>query len=227
MKGEQLSIFEFIEEKPKPKGFNYDTAVKYVLDKYEHECQQNDFRKNMILDFLFPKSLKDCTRYDDLEHEWKLFKKIFDSFCYHYFSEAITIMSWQLSGSYHVFAIPKNDPFIVEFPPIDNLLKDELCAPACAINWLNKDGTKATDYLVRKENEILTDEIRQPVDTKQMNFSEWRRDRREYYFFNILKIHKFGKSGRVDKNQNYDCFTNYTWTLPQMVEYYKSVYGGE
>lgn len=150
---------------------------------------------------------------------YKGFKEVYNSFCWHLWNEELKIISYKANGRYHLLYIPKNDPFIVETTPVENLLKDYTCAPACAITWYNKDGTLATDFLKYREGEELTKEIRYPKDTKNFNYSEYFKDRREYYFFNVLKVHKFGKNDRVSANPTHDSFTDYRWRLLDISTY--------
>ena len=221
---EQLSIFDFLEPKPQPKvkPYSHEKMVEILKQKAIDNNMFDVFKTNIAIYFATPSSSLD-RRFDDedIKKYFKTFTKTFNSFCYHIYTDDLVVMSYKPVDAYHVIMIPKNDDLIVELPPITTL-KEELCAPACAIDWYYKDGTRADmqDYLIKKENEIITEEIRQPVDSDKMSFSEYRKDRREYYFFNIIKLHKFGKSGRVSKDFKYDTFTNYTWTLWDIASYY-------
>ena len=100
-----------------------------------------NFKINNFFDF--------CTRYLKKEPKEQLayFKELYSSFTYHFQNDLITIFSLKhkydnAPDEYSVFAALKGD-YIVEFPPIKDLLKEKLCAPACAIWWYNADGTRA------------------------------------------------------------------------------------
>ena len=222
MVGQQLSLFDFLTPEKPPKPYTHEMMVARLKAMAEKNSMIDTFKTNIAIYFATPSQALNWLHDDeDIKKYFKTFVKVYNSFTYHIYNEDLIVMSYKPCDAYHVLLIPSNDNLIVELPPITNL-KDELCAPACAIDWYYKDGTRAdmSDYLNRKEHEIITDEIRHPVDDKVMSFSEWRRDRREYYFFNIIKLHKFGKGGRVSKYK-YDTFTNYTWTLWDMANYYK------
>lgn len=220
----KISIFDLLEpEKQAIKGFSYREVRKYIEEQYKrHIDYKNSFMKNIVMGWLYPTSLDECCTVKNLDDEFKRFKKIYSSFNYHFQNEKITIMSYKISDVYRVLIIPANDDLVLEPSFVKDLFKDDLCAPACAIEWYNKDGTRNYgEYLTGKQNEswTLPDEIKKPVDSKESSFTEYYKDRRQYYFFNILQVHKYGKRGRVS-NMKYDCFTNYSWKLTDMIQYF-------
>lgn len=218
-----FNIFDFLEpkqEKDQDKEYSYKEIKDYVLVSAYNDDLDDLFKLSITTQAVLPKGLAECYKSKSLEKEYENFKEVYNSFCWHLFNDKLKIISYKKDDEYHLLYIPKNDPFIVETTPVKDLLTDYTCAPACAITWYNKDGTFATDYLNYRDGEELTKEIRQPKSTKQMCYAEYYKDRREYYFFNVLKVHKFGKNDRVSANPTYDSFTNYRWRLIDITNYF-------
>lgn len=218
-----FNIFDFLnpkDEEPKEKFYGYDETREYILAQCKKDGLENQLYLNIAFKNCLAPAWESWFKTKSMENTYKEFKEAYDSFCWHLWNKELKIISYKVDGEYHLLYIPENDPFILESTSVKDLLKDYTCAPACAITWYNKDGTFATDYLHYRDGEELTKEIRQPKSTKQMSFTEYYRDRREYYFFNVLKIHKFAKKGRVDEKLDYDTFTNYSWRLIDITNYY-------
>lgn len=217
---EKLNIFDFLEskqEKDQDKEYSYEEIKEHILFSAYNDNLDDLFKLTITMQVVLP---ADWYKSKSLEKEYENFKEVYNSFCWHLFNENLKIMSYKKDDEYHLLYIPKDDPFIVETTPVKDLLKDYTFAPACAITWFNKDGIRANDYLQYREGEVLTDEIVQPKDSKNMSFADYYRDRREYYFFNVLKVHKFGKNDRVNVKPTYDSFINYRWRLIDITNYY-------
>lgn len=215
-----LTIWDFLNpkvEEPKEKFYGYDETREYILKRAKQDNLENQFYLNIAFNKCLAKTWKVWFKTKSMEKTYKKFKEVYDSFCWHLWNKDLKIMSYKCNGQYHLLFIPENDPFILEPTPI-NSLEDEMCAPACMITWYNKDGSYANDFLNYREGEELTKEITYPKEKKNCSYSEYYRDRREYYFFNILKMHKYGKRGRV--GEDYDTFTEYTWTLRKITTYF-------
>lgn len=232
--------------------FNYEKVIEEVINKPKIEVKKytdKDYREYIEKHF----KADYCNRvfYNIVlssyfgGHDWlestvkpqeqlQYFKQIYSSFTYHFQNDEITIFSCKhkydnAPDDYSVFVAVKDD-LIVEFPRVQDLFKEPLCAPACAIWFYNADGVRveAHNYLnfTDEEKAIWKDfvqngnEIINPKDTSAFSYSEWWRDRREYYFFYKLKIHKFGKAGRVFDKHNADWFSDYEFTLLDMYNYY-------
>ena len=205
---------------------------EYIVEHFKPSYTNNVFY-NILLDKEYPESSVWKSKIDpseQLEH----FNKLYNTFTYHLQTDEITIFSYKhiydnVDDEYSVFAYITND-FIIEFPRIKDLFKDKLCLPACAINWYKADGTRNyADYMrfIDNETEIWkqfindSKEIIPPKDDKNCNSFEWWCDRREYYSFYKLKIHKYGKPCRVFEKHIYDCFADYTFTLTDMCKYFQ------
>lgn len=229
-----LFTFEDVLNKPKIEVKKYtDKDYREYIKKQFKADYHNQMFFNIVLDSQF--SGHDDFRYSiEPKEQLIFFKELYSSFTYHFQNDLITIFSLKhkydnAPDDYSVFVAVKDD-FIIEFPRIQDLLKEKLCAPACAIWWYNADGTRAdmSKYLnltdeenaiwhefVEKGNEIIN-----PKTTAQFSYSEWWRDRREYYFFYKLKIHKYGNFNRVFDKHNADWFSDYEFTMLQMINYF-------
>ena len=229
-----LFTFENVLNKPKEEKKTYtDIEYREYIKKNFKADYYNEMFFNIVLDSYFG------------GHDWwhhtiepkeqlAYFKEIYSSFTYHLQTDEITIFSLKhkydnAPEDYSVF-VKVNDDFIVEFPRVQDLFKEQLCAPACAIWWYNADGTRAdmSKYLnLTNEESVIWrnfvhcgNEIINPKDSSTYSYSEWWRDRREYYFFYKLKIHKYGKPNRVFDKHIYDNFADYTFTLLDMFNYF-------
>lgn len=231
-----LFTFEDVLNKPKIEVKKYtDKDYREYIKKQFKADYHNQMFFNIVLDSEF--SGHDDFKYSiEPKEQLIFFKELYSSFTYHFQNDLITIFSLKhkydnAPDDYSIFVAVKDD-FIVEFPRIQDLLKEKLCAPACAIWWYNADGTRAdmSKYLnltdeenaiwhefVEKGNEIIN-----PKTTAQFSYSEWWRDRREYYFFYKLKIHKYGeRRAFLAKNKKIiDSFTDYEFTMLQMINYF-------
>lgn len=220
---------------------------EYIIENFKADYTNKVFF-NIVLDGYF-------NGHDLYENEidpkvqLKYFKELYSGFKYHFQNDHITIFSMKRKydnapEEYSVFAAIKGD-YIVEFPPIKDLLKEKLCAPACAIWWYNADGTRADfdkfESNMKCQQHYLTfhneEEKQQWIDfvkngneiinpnpkLKEYSFGEWWNDRREYYFFYKMKIHKFGNPNRVLEKHVIDSFTDYEFTLLQMINYFNSL----
>lgn len=251
----EWNLFNYEEILNKPK----EQKKKYTEKEYREYIIENfkaDYTNKVFFNIVLDRYFSGHGWYEqEVEPKEQLvyFKELYSSFTYHFQNDLITIFSLKhkydnAPDEYSVFAALKGD-YIVEFPPIKDLLKEKLCAPACAIWWYNADGTRA-DFLKYESNtkgqqHYLTfhseEEKQQWIDfvkngneiinpnpkLKEYSFGEWWRDRREYYFFYKMKIHKFGESGRVDSQVKtkrvIDSFTDYEFTLLQMINYFNSL----
>lgn len=242
---------EILSQPKKPKNQKKKYTDKdyreYIIENFKADYTNKVFF-NIVLDGYF-------NGHDWYENEidpkvqLKYFKELYSGFKYHFQNDHITIFSMKRKydnapEEYSVYAAIKGD-YIVEFPPIKDLLKEKLCAPACAIWWYNADGTRADlnkfesntkgqqNYLkfhneeekqqwidfVKNGNEIINPNPK----LKEYSFGEWWNDRREYYFFYKMKIHKFGNPNRVLEKHVIDSFTDYEFTLLQMINYFNSL----
>ena len=236
-------------KKPKKKNKKYTDKDyrEYIIENFKADYTNKVFF-NIVLDRYF--SGHDWYENEiDPKEQLKYFKELYSSFKYHFQNDHITIFSMKRKydnapEEYSVFAAIKGD-YIVEFPLIKDLLKEKLCAPACAIWWYTSDGTRVDlnkfesntkgqqNYLtfhseeekqqwidfVNNGNEI----IKPNPNFKEYSFGEWWKDRREYYFFYKMKIHKFGNPNRVFQKHIIDSFTDYEFTLLQMINYFNSL----
>ena len=228
-----LFNYEEILNKPKvqKKKYTEKDYREYIIENFKADYTNKVFF-NIVLDRYF--SGHDWYEQEvEPKEQLAYFKELYSSFTYHFQNDLITIFSLKhkydnAPDEYSVFAALKGD-YIVEFPPIKDLLKEKLCAPACAIWWYNADGTRA-DFLKYESNTKGQQHyliINPNPKLKEYSFGEWWRDRREYYFFYKMKIHKFGESGRVASQVKIkrvvDSFTDYEFTLLQMINYFNSL----
>lgn len=232
-----LFNYESILNAPKIAKKTYtDKEYREYIKKHFKADYFNEMFYNILLDSYF-------NGHDWLESEIEpkeqliYFKELYSGFTYHLQTDEITIFSLKhkydnAPDDYSVFVKVKDD-FIIEFPRIKDLFHELLSAPACAIWWYNADGTRAdmNKYLtfhseeekdkwidfVKNKNEIIN-----PKDSSNHSYFEWWRDRREYYFFYKLKIHKYGKYGRVFDKHIADCFSDYEFTLLDMFNYFSN-----
>ena len=230
----EWNLFNFEEVLNKPK-----IEVKKYTDKEYREYIKEHFKAdyynqmffNIVLDSYFGHDWESTVK---PQEQLIFFKELYSSFTYHLQTDEITIFSLKhkydnAPDDYSVFAKIKDD-FIIEFPRVQDLFKEPLCAPACGIWWYNADGIRAdmNKYLnlTDEENAIWHDfvengnEIINPKTTSQFSYSEWWRDRREYYFFYKLKIHKYGKPNRVFDKHIADWFSDYEFRLIDMFNYW-------
>ena len=230
-------LFSYQEElekaKNKPVTYTNEEYRNYIIDNFK-PAYNNSVFYNIVMTSYFSQNWYESTVTPQEQLEY--FKQLYDSFCYHLQTEEITIFSMKhkynnAPDEYSVFVAVKND-FILELTRVKDLFKESLCAPACAINWFNADGTQADISKVltmtQEEKEIWLDfvkngnEIINPKETKEFSFSEWWKDRREFYCFYKLKLHKYGKPCRVFEKHKYDNFADYTFTLLDMFNYFSS-----
>lgn len=244
-----LFNYEEILNKPKvqKKKYTEKDYREYIIENFKADYTNKVFF-NIILDRYF--SGHDWYEQEiEPKEQLAYFKELYSNFTYHFQNDLITIFSLKhkydnAPDEYSVFAALKGD-YIVEFPPIKDLLKEKLCAPACTIWWYNEDGTRADflkyEYNTKEQQHYLTfhseEEKQQWIDfvkngneiinpnpnLKEYSFGEWWRDRREYYFFYKMKIHKFGNSKRVFEKHVIDSFTDYEFTLLQIINYFNSL----
>ena len=243
-----LFTFEDVLNKPKIEVNKYtDKDYREYIKKQFKADYYNQMFFNIVLDSEF--SGHDDFKYSiEPKEQLIFFKELYSSFTYHFQNDLITIFSLKhkydnAPDDYSVFVAVKDD-FIIEFPRIQDLLKEKLCAPACAIWWYNADGTRADskkyEYNTKGQQNYLTfhneEEKQQWIDfvkngneiinpnpnLKEYSFNEWWRDRREYYFFYKLKIHKYGeRRAFLAKNKRIiDSFTDYEFTMLQMINYF-------
>lgn len=231
----QLDLFTYLEELERPKKkiktYTNEEYVKYITENFK-PSYFNKLFYNIIITKYFSKNWLESTITPKEQLEY--FEQLYNSFCYHLQTDEITIFSMKhkynnAPDEYSVFVSVSND-FILELPAVKDLFHDELCLPACAINWFNQDGTFADGSkvlsLTSEEKEKWLDfvnnknEIIIPKDTSSFSFSEWWRDRREYYSFCKLKIHKYGKPCRVFDKHVYDNFADYKFYLIDMFNYF-------
>lgn len=211
------------------KKYSEDDYQKYIKENFKAEYNNKTFF-NILITKYFSNSWHESvvTPQEQLQY----FKELYSSFTHHYQNEEITVFSFRTKYAnapceYHVF-IHIHDDLIVEFPAIKDLFKEDLMLPACCIYWYNADGTFAEDCLnLSNEESVIwrnfvhcAGEIINPNDSKQFSYSEWWRDRREYYFFYKMKLHKYGKFGRVFDKHEYDCFADYTFRLVDLINYF-------
>ena len=74
-----------------------------------------------------------------------------------------------------------------------------------------------------KEGEVITDEVKMygtPREEEIYNFYSNRKDRRNYYFFNLLKLHKYGNVEETFKYYPVADFAMYEFTLLDMIDYF-------
>lgn len=221
---------EIIEQNKKPPVTYTDKQYREYIKEHFKPTYMNQMFYNIVM----------CGFYHDWEStvppqeqlEW--FKMQYNNFTYHLQTDEITLFSlkheWDNAAEEYSLFIKIKDDFIVELPRVKDLFHDSQCMPACAINWYNQDGTSAdmSKYLnlTNEEKEIWCDfvknknEIINPKDTSSYSFSEWWRDRREYFSFYKLKLHKFGKPCRVFEKHTYDNFADYTFTFMDLFNYY-------
>ena len=220
-----LFTYEQILNQPK-------TEPKRYTDKEYREYIKNHFKPAYSNDVFYSIVMSNYFHSDELtssvepKEQLEYFKQLYSNFTYHYQNEDLTIFSLKHEYSnapeeYSVFIKVHND-FIVELPRVKDLFNELQCMPACAIWFYNADGTRSTNYLTLSEAEkkewfkFLSEskEIKMPAD-----HSEWLKDRREYYFFYKMKLHKFAKPCRVFEKHTYDTFTDYQFTLKELIYY--------
>lgn len=226
-----LFNYEEIISKPKikPKTYTNEEYRNYIKANFKTSYNNQLFYNLLISKFFSNDSMDHSV---DPKEQLIYFSQMYNNFTYHYQNEYFTIFSLRheydnAKDDFSVFIHVHGD-FIVELPTTESIL-DSMCMPACAINWYNADGTNAdmskvlimTDEektiwqdFVKNENEIIN-----PKETTAFSFSEWWRDRREYYCFYKMKIHKYGKPCRVFDKHTYDCFSDYTFKLTDMLNY--------
>ena len=228
--------------------FNYQEILdsKKVQPKKKKEYTQKECREyieanfnptyfnkvffNILLDSYYSNDWLTSKVTPQEQLQW--FKKLYNNFTYHLQTDEITLFSLKhdydnAPAEYSLF-IMLDDDYILECPRVKDLLYEENSLPACGIWWYNRDGTRATDYLTLTTEESViwrnfvhcSGEIINPKETKENSYSEWWMDRREYYCFYKLKLHKFGKYGRVFDKHTYDCFCEYTFTFIDLFNYY-------
>ncbi len=210
---------------------------KYSCKEYREYIKENfkaEYNNKVFYNILISKYFS---------HDWynstitpkeqlQYFKSLYSTFCHHFQNEDITIFSFKTKyenseTEYHIF-VHVHDDFIIEFPSIKDLFKDTIQIPAACITWYKENGTFAENYLNLSNEESFTwhnfvqcaGEIINPKETPNFNFYEWWKDRREYFFFYKLKIHKYGKYGRVFDKHTYDCFADYTFKLVDLINYF-------
>lgn len=231
---------EIIENSKKPQSIK-----KYSAKDYKEYIESN-FKPAYFNKVFYNILISSFFHYDGWESvvkpseqlEW--FKMQYNNFTYHLQTEEITIFSLKheydnAPAEYSVFICLSDDDYILECCRVKDLFHEPICLPACAIWWYNKDGTKATDYLnlTNEESVIWRNfvhcggEIINPKDSRDHSFTEWWKDRREYYCFYKLKLHKFGKYGRVFEKHTYDCFADYTFTFMNLFNFYHDKEGEE
>lgn len=236
----EWDLFNFekvIEEIKKPKvekRYTNKEYKEYIIKNFKPDYYNQVFY-NIILTSYFGNDELEYKTEPKIQLQW--FKKLYNSFTYHFQNDKVTIFSmkhiWDNAPSeYSVFIAIKND-FILKATRVHDLFKDEMCLPACAISWFNPDGTFAdmNKVLVMTEEESAIwkefvtsgNEIINPKDTSAFTFNEWWRDRREYYCFCKLKLHKFGKPCRVFEKHTYDNFADYTFKLVDLINYFSEV----
>ena len=242
---------EILSQSKKPikqkKKYTDKDYREYIIENFKADYTNKVFF-NIVLDRYFSGHDWYVQEVDPKE-QLSYFKELYSSFKYHFQNEHITIFSMKRKydnapEEYSVFAAIKGD-YIVEFPPIKDLLKEKICAPACAIWWYNSDGTRVDlnkfEYNTKGHQNYLTfhneEEKQQWIDfikngneiinpnpkLKDYSFGEWWKDRREYYFFYKMKIHKFGNPNRVYQKHIIDSFADYEFTLLQMINYFNSL----
>ena len=228
-------LFTYQEEiekaKIQPIKYNGKQYREYIEKNFKPDYFNKKFY-NILLTNYFTESWFESTVPPAEQLEW--FKIAYSGFTYHFQNDKVEIFSLKhkydnCPDEYSLFVHVFGD-FIVEFPRVKDLFKEKQCAPACSIWWFNEDGTAADmgKYLNLTEEEKqewinyvkTANEIINPVDTKQFSFSEWWRDRREYYFFYKLQLHKFGKAGRVFEKHTYDNFADYEFTFMDLYNYF-------
>lgn len=230
----EWNLFTYEEVLNKPK----DTTIYYTDADYRNYIKEhfkpvyyNEVFYNIVMNQYF--CYEGFKSKVEPKEELEYFKTLYNNFTYHFQNEELTIFSLKRVYSNHPeeysLFINVHGDFIVELPPVKDLFNERQCAPACAIWWFNPDGTAAdmNKYLTLtpEEKEIWVDfvknknEIINPKDTKAFSYSEWWQDRREYYFFCKLKLHRFGKFGRVDDKHNADWFSDYEFTLKELIYY--------
>lgn len=231
-------LFSYQEElekaKIKPILYNDKQYREYIKKNFNPEYCNSKFY-NILLTSYF----KDDWYESSVTPEEQLiyFKQLYSGFSYHFQNDKVSIFSLKhkynnTDDEYSLFIHIFGD-FIVELPNVKDLFKEEQCMPACAINWYNEDGTWAdiskvlnlseeekTQWLDYLEN---GNEIINPKDSKDFDYSEYRRDRREYYFFYKMGLHKFGKFGRVFDKHKRDWFSDYTFTFMDLYNYYHAI----
>jgi hypothetical protein len=163
-----LFTYEEVLNKPKIEVKKYtDKDYREYIKKQFKADYYNQMFFNIVLDSEF--SGDGDFRYSiEPKEQLIFFKELYSSFTYHFQNDFITIFSLKhkydnAPDDYSVFVAVKDD-FIIEFPRIQDLLKEKLCAPACAIWWYNADGTRAdmSKYLnlTEEENAIWHDFVR-------------------------------------------------------------------
>lgn len=229
-------ILDREQKKAKIKTYTDKEYREYVVANFKQPYTNNVFfnillEKEFSVGDYFKSTLEPK---EQLEH----FTKLYNTLTYHFQNDYITLFSYKSEYSnseteYHLFAAVKDD-YIIEFPSVKDLFNGNQCMPACAINWYNADGKRVCgDYLKFKDNEKeiwekfieQEKEIIPPVDPddKKSKNLEWWKDRREYYAFYKLRVHKYGKPCRVFEKHKCDYFSDYTFTLKNMVYYYSEV----
>lgn len=221
---------EVIEQSKKPPVTYTDKQYREYIKEHFKPSYMNQMFYNIVM----------CGFYHDWESsvipqeqlEW--FKRQYNNFTYHLQTDEITLFSlkheWDNAEEEYSLFIKIADDFIVELPRVKDLFHEVQCMPACAINWYNPDGTRADIskvlVLTNEEKETWIDfvknanEIINPKETSSFSYSEWWKDRREYFSFYKLKLHKFGKPCRVFEKHIYDNFADYTFTFMDLFNFY-------
>ena len=230
---------ELEKEKIKPVKYNNKQYREYIEANFKPDYYNKKFY-NILLTSYFKNDWFESSVTPEEQLEW--FKQLYSGFTYHLQNDKVSIFSLKHKYSntddeYSLFVHIFGD-YIVEFPRVKDLFHEKQCAPACSINWYGEDGSRLENCLNFTEEEQQVwkafveagNEIINPVDTKAFSFSEWWRDRREYYFFYKMQLHKFGKYGRVFDKHTYDCFADYEFNFMDLYNYfYKTggIYGSE
>lgn len=233
----EWNLFTYLDSLDKKtneiKKYSCKEYREYIKENFKAEYNNKVFY-NILISSYFSNNWHESTVTP--EEQLDYFKELYSGFTYHFQNNEVSIFSlkhkYDKSPDEYSLFIHVFGDFIVELPRVKDLFKEKQCAPACSIWWFNEDGTAADmgKYLNLTEEEKqewikfveTANEIIKPVDTKQFSFSEWWRDRREYYFFYKMQLHKFGKAGRVFKKHTYDNFADYEFTFMDLYNYFHS-----
>lgn len=212
---QQISIFDLLNE-DKPKKIDLNIVKEYIKKRFfDDNMPYIDFVYNIILcDFY---SNMWCRYTGSLNEDYDFFKDIYLTFEKIFSNEKILI--FRLCGFVYIRLF--ND-FIVKLCSSSTGL---LCAPACSITWYNFDGTFTNDFMRLNDNEFITSEIKLYGTSKQekeYNFNYVRSDRRNYYFFNLLGIHKYGRYRKGLEDLVIDSFVRYEFDLKDLINYFSN-----
>lgn len=217
------NLFEFEEElKPKPKAEEQPTCRDFMNWAKDNEklSKMNLVIKNMVLSrydniYPFEKSRWD-NELDNVVEQLKSYWEVFKS-------KEITIATMYICDRYIMIYRPKGDYIVTTtFKDFD----DEICFPACAIWWYDEQGNPvdSADYMRLKtfEEQAYVKKLFEKAKEKygdKYNMND--RDRREYYFHNILHHEEWSKPRLDSVSKNWYSFCSRTASYRDMIAYFQ------